>query len=93
MMKEKILEYYNSMINQYLKANKLYLINWEAFDTSSMYKQQDILVNIYIILKGIKLYIDKYEYIKDVVSEKILIESINEAIKLLKLFKSYYEEV
>lgn len=93
MLKEKVSEYYNSMINEYLKANRLYLVNWNAFDTSSMYKQQDILVNIYIILKGINLYIDKYEYIKDNISESILIEGINEAIKLLKLFKSFYEDI
>lgn len=93
MLKDEILNNYNLIVNQYLRNNNIYLNNWKGFDTSSLYKQQRILTTIYILIKGIGLYLNKYEYVIKNIPDYYLNECINEAVKLLKLFKTYYEEV
>lgn len=89
---EELYPSYLGLTKYYLKANSIYLKNCMAFDKNTLDRQRDILVTVGINLNGVKTYIDSYPQSANLVTDEELNESINECVKLVKLFKNYYNE-
>lgn len=92
MTKDELTNYYLGLSRAYLGTNRLYLNNWKAFDTSSMYAQQPKLMTINIYLKALRYCIDNLYNLPENFSDKKILATINEAAKVLKTFKPYYNE-
>jgi len=76
----------------YLIANSSYLKNLQAHDKNSLLRQKDILDTVSINLNAIKTYIDSFPESSELIEDGEVNESINECVKLLKIFKTYYNE-
>lgn len=92
MTKDELTNYYLGLSMAYLGTNRLYLNNWKAFDTSSMYAQQPKLMTINIYLKALRYCIDNLYNLPENFSDEKILATINEAAKVLKTFKPYYNE-
>jgi hypothetical protein len=92
MTKDELTNYYLGLSRAYLNANTVYLNNWKAFDTSSMYAQQPKLMTINIYLKALRFCIDNFDSLVEDFSDEKILATINEAAKVLKTFKPYYNE-
>ncbi len=81
---------YLGIAKLYLNINNTYLKNWRAFDKDSMKYQVEILKALNIYLKILKQYLDSFDIIKTIIEDKQIYAIIDESVKLVKLFKSYY---
>lgn len=92
MTREELYTAFIAISNMYLKANSSYIMNWKVYDFKSMSRQLEILLTCNIYLKSIKFYVESFDDIQSIIDIKLIYNVIDELVKLLTIFKSYYNE-